>query len=48
MDKLSLGMRMKQYESAVDFAMIRRVPIVVRVDGKNFSNPKVYFFKIIN
>lgn len=37
MDKTSLGDRMKEYEAAYDTSMMRRVPVVVRLDGKGFS-----------
>lgn len=37
MDKTSLGDRMKEYEAAYDATMMRRVPVVVRLDGKGFS-----------
>jgi len=38
MNSDSLGNRMKQYESLSDISLMRRVPVVVRLDGKNFSN----------
>ncbi len=34
----SLGDRMKKYEDAYEQQMINRLPIVIRCDGKNFSN----------
>ncbi len=34
----SLGNRMKQYELLSDISLMRRVPILIRLDGKNFSN----------
>jgi len=37
MDKTSLGDRMKEYEAVYDVSMMRRVPVVVRLDGKGFS-----------
>lgn len=37
MDKTSLGDRMKEYEAVSDVAMMKRVPVVVRLDGKGFS-----------
>lgn len=37
MDKTSLGDRIKSYESLTDQALMRRVPVIVRVDGKGFS-----------
>lgn len=37
MDKTSLGDRIKKYEQIFDHAMLRRLPIIVRVDGKGFS-----------
>lgn len=37
MDKTSLGDRMKRYEAASDAVFMRRVPVIVRVDGKGFS-----------
>lgn len=37
MDKTSLGDRMKQYESDSDITLMRRCPVVIRVDGKGFS-----------
>ena len=32
-----LGQRMKEYEKAYDFIFPNNVPIIVRIDGKNFS-----------
>jgi len=37
MDKTTLGDRMKAYESVYDTAIMRRVPVIVRCDGKGFS-----------
>jgi len=37
MDKTSLGDRMKEYERIYDSAIIRRIPVIVRCDGKGFS-----------
>ena len=37
MDKTTLGDRIKAYEKAYDTDIIRRVPVIVRVDGKGFS-----------
>lgn len=33
----SLADRQKEYEQAFDFKIIRRIPIVIRVDGRSFS-----------
>lgn len=33
----SLGDRQKDYEKAFDYEMIRRTPVIVRVDGRGFS-----------
>lgn len=33
----SLGERQKDYEKAFDYEMIRRTPVIVRVDGRGFS-----------
>lgn len=33
----SISDRMKDYESISDFRLMRRIPVVIRVDGKNFS-----------
>jgi tRNA(His) 5'-end guanylyltransferase len=38
MDKTTLGDRMKAYEKCTEINMLTRVPIIIRVDGKNFSN----------
>lgn len=32
-----LATRQKQYEEAYDYKIIRRLPIIIRIDGKNFS-----------
>lgn len=37
MDKTSLGDRMKKYEALTDTKLMPRLPIVIRLDGKNFS-----------
>lgn len=37
MDKTTLGDRMKAYEKVYDFSIMRRVPVLVRCDGKGFS-----------
>jgi len=34
----SLGSRMKRYEESTNFKIIPRTPIMVRIDGKAFSN----------
>lgn len=36
MDKSSLGDRMKRYEEAPDLKLVRRMPVVLRADGKAF------------
>lgn len=33
----SLGTRQKQYESNYDYSITRRMPIIIRVDGRSFS-----------
>lgn len=38
MDKTSLGDRMKAYESAQQVHFTRRVPVIIRVDGKAFHS----------
>jgi len=38
MIKESLGARMKRYEDSTNFKIIPRTPIMVRIDGKKFSN----------
>lgn len=38
MDKSSLGDRMKQYEAVSKNKLIKRVPVIVRIDGKAFSS----------
>lgn len=35
-DKTSLGDRMKAYEEAVGPVLLKRTPVIVRVDGKAF------------
>jgi len=37
MDKTSLGDRIKAYEALSDIVLMKRVPVVVRLDGKGFS-----------
>jgi tRNA(His) 5'-end guanylyltransferase len=37
MDKTSLGDRIKEYEAIYDVSIMKRVPVVVRLDGKSFS-----------
>lgn len=34
----SLGDRMKEYERTADLSLMGRVPVVIRLDGKGFSN----------
>lgn len=36
MDKTSLGDRMKQYEATTQGLLLRRTPVIIRVDGKAF------------
>lgn len=36
MDKSSLGDRMKKYESASQTKLLRRTPVIIRIDGKAF------------
>lgn len=38
MSKKSLATRMKEYEAAVDYRIIHRLPIILRIDGCKFSN----------
>lgn len=38
MDKTSLGDRMKRYERVVDHSLMRRSPVIIRVDGRAFSS----------
>lgn len=38
MNSESLGERMKQYESVTDIEMTRRMPVVIRVDGRAFHS----------
>lgn len=35
---ITLGNRMKDYESIYDYRITPKLPIVMRIDGKNFSN----------
>lgn len=37
-DKTSLGDRMKTYEEAVGTTLLRRTPVIIRVDGKAFHS----------
>lgn len=37
MYKITLGQRMKEYENSYDYGIIGRLPIIIRLDGKNFS-----------
>jgi tRNA(His) guanylyltransferase len=37
MDKTSLGDRMKRYEASAETRLVRRLPVIVRIDGKRFS-----------
>lgn len=37
MDTTSLGDRMKSYEKITDHRIIERIPIIIRIDGKNFN-----------
>lgn len=37
MDKTTLGDRQKAYEKAYDIKIIKRLPVIVKADGKNFS-----------
>jgi len=36
MDKTTLGNRMKEYEGVSSFKLIRKTPVIIRVDGKAF------------
>ena len=36
MDKTSLGDRMKQYEAVSKNFLLRRTPVIIRLDGKAF------------
>lgn len=45
MDKTSLGDRMKGYERAYDYEFTRRIPIIVRCDGKSFGQFTRYYVK---
>lgn len=38
MDKTSLGNRMKSYEIISKNFLMRRVPVVIRLDGKSFHS----------
>jgi tRNA(His) 5'-end guanylyltransferase len=35
-DGLDIGDRMKQYESVTEFHLTKRVPVIVRIDGRAF------------
>lgn len=37
MDKTSLGDRMRRYEASAETRLVRRLPVIVRIDGKRFS-----------
>lgn len=36
MDKSSLAKRMKQYESVSRSTLVRRMPVIIRLDGRSF------------
>ena len=38
MKKDSLGDRMKRYEDISKISLIRRIPVIIRIDGKNFHS----------
>lgn len=38
MDKTSLGNRMKAYEASTESRILPRLPVVIRLDGRKFSN----------
>jgi tRNA(His) guanylyltransferase len=38
MDKTSIGDRMKMYEASTESRVLPRLPIIVRIDGRSFSN----------
>lgn len=38
MDKTSLGDRMKRYEETTELKLLRRMPVILRVDGKAFHS----------
>jgi tRNA(His) guanylyltransferase len=38
MDKTQIGNRMKDYESLQESKIMKRIPIIVRLDGRKFSN----------
>ena len=37
-DKVSLGDRMKTYESVTEFHLTRRIPVIIRIDGRAFHS----------
>ena len=41
MDKTSLGDRMKQYERNHKYYLIKKVPVIVRIDGRAFHSLKL-------
>lgn len=38
MNRVPLGERMKKYEESTNFRIIPRTPVMIRIDGKKFSN----------
>ena len=38
MDKTSLGNRMKEYENCFNIKMPRKLPVIIRIDGKSFHS----------
>jgi len=38
MNRIPLGERMKKYEESTNFRIIPRTPVMIRIDGKKFSN----------
>lgn len=38
MDNSDLGKRMKEYEGASQSRLTRRMPVIIRIDGKAFHN----------
>lgn len=49
MNKDSLGDRMKQYESNTNYTLVKRCPVIVRLDGKAFHTfTKILFGKHYN
>ena len=43
-DKTSLGDRMKQYEATTQLSLLRRTPVIIRVDGRAFHSYVPRFF----